>query len=64
MLDYIAPGMDPQEARTTAPRTFDGVEKAREECRDMSGTNLIENFWQDLRYGVRTEKSARSFTAW
>jgi hypothetical protein len=31
MLDYIATGMDPEEARTNALRAFGGVEKARED---------------------------------
>jgi putative ABC transport system permease protein len=61
MLDYIATGIDPEEARTAALRAFGGVEKAREECRDMRGTNLIENCWQDLRYGVRTLFKDRRF---
>src|SRR5882762_779137 len=61
IVDYIATGMDPEEARSTALRAFGGVEKAREECRDMRGTNLIENCWQDLRYAVRTLFKDRRF---
>jgi putative ABC transport system permease protein len=61
MLDYIATGMDPEEARNNALRAFGGVEKAREECRDMRGTNLIEDCWRDLRYGVRTLFKDRRF---
>jgi len=63
ILDYIAMGMDPHEARTTALRAFGGMEKVKEECRDMRGTNLIENCWQDLRYGVRTLVKDRRFTS-
>jgi putative ABC transport system permease protein len=61
MLDYVATGMDPEEARTSARRAFGGFEKTREECRDMRGTNLIEDCWQDLRYGVRTLFKDRRF---
>jgi putative ABC transport system permease protein len=61
MLDYIAAGINPQEARTSAARSFGGVEKAKEECRDMRGINLIESSWQDLRYGVRTLFKDRRF---
>ena len=61
MLDLIAAGMDPQEARTAALRSFGGVAKTQEECRDMRGTNLIESCWQDLRYGARTLFKDRRF---
>jgi putative ABC transport system permease protein len=61
MLDYIAAGMSPEAARTAAMRSFGGVEKTREECRDMRGTNLLENFWRDLHYGIRTLFKDRRF---
>jgi putative ABC transport system permease protein len=51
--DYIAAGMRPREAREAALRDFGRMEQTKEECRDMRGTRWIENFWQDLRYGVR-----------
>ena len=59
--DYIAAGMSPREARETAMRNFGRVEQTKEECRDMRGTQWIENFWQDLRYGVRTLFKDRRF---
>jgi putative ABC transport system permease protein len=61
MLDYIETGMDPEEARSAALRAFGGFDKFREECRDMRGTNLIENCWQDLRYAARTLFKDRRF---
>jgi putative ABC transport system permease protein len=62
IADLIAEGMDPVQARTAALRAFGGVEKLREECHDMRGTSLIENSWQDLRYGVRTLFKDRRFS--
>lgn len=59
--DYIAAGMSPREAREKALRDFGRVEQTKEECRDMRGTNLIESFWQDLRYGVRVLFKDRRF---
>jgi predicted permease len=47
-------GMAPEEARHAALRTFGGITTFQEECRDMHRANLIENFWQDLRYSLRT----------
>jgi putative ABC transport system permease protein len=60
--DLVAGGMNPAQARTAALRTFGGVAKLREECQDMRGTSLIENCWQDLRYGVRTLFKDRRFS--
>lgn len=46
-------GMSPEEARAAALRAFGGVERAKEECREARGVRLIEDLWQDLRYGLR-----------
>ncbi|HKS83772.1 MAG TPA: ABC transporter permease, partial [Candidatus Acidoferrales bacterium] len=55
-------GMDPLTARTAALRSFGGVEKMKEECRDMRGAHWLENFRHDLRYGIRTLFKDRRFT--
>ncbi|HEX8650240.1 MAG TPA: ABC transporter permease [Pyrinomonadaceae bacterium] len=49
----VTGGMTPEEARLAALRSFGGVEQAKEQCRDARGVRLIEDLWQDLRYGVR-----------
>ncbi len=46
-------GMDQDEARYAALRSFGGIEQSKEECRDARNVRLIEEFWQDLRYGLR-----------
>src|SRR5215475_15266268 len=51
--ESIAKGMAPEEARYAALRAMDGVERRKEECRDMRGVNFVENLAQDLRYGAR-----------
>jgi hypothetical protein len=46
-------GMSPEEARVAALREFGGMDLAREECRDARGVRILEDSWQDLRYGAR-----------
>ncbi len=52
--EHIARGMTPEEARYAALRAMGGVERRKEECRDMRHVRWIENLAQDLRYALRT----------
>lgn len=47
-------GMNPEEARRQAHRSFGGVERVKEEVRDERGTRLLEDLLRDLRYAGRT----------
>jgi predicted permease len=51
--EYVAKGMAPEEARYTALRELGRMEQIKEECRDMRRVHYIENFLQDIRYGLR-----------
>ncbi|MCI0351208.1 MAG: ABC transporter permease [Acidobacteriales bacterium] len=46
-------GMNREEARLTALRSFGGVERFKEECRDVKRNRPLEMLWQDVSYGVR-----------
>src|SRR2546429_533783 len=61
--EYVAKGMAPKEARRRARLDLGGAEKVKEECRDARRVNWIQDFVQDLHYGVRTLRKSRSFTA-
>jgi len=60
--EYIAGGMDPQEARHAAFRSLGGVEQVKEECREAGKMNLIENFVRDMRLGLRMLRRSPGFT--
>ena len=49
----VAAGQTTEEARYAALRSFGGVERVKEQCRDTRKLRLVEVLWQDVRYGVR-----------
>src|SRR6266849_504696 len=59
--DLRAAGLSEDEARRKVRHEFGGLEQIKEHCRDARGTRWIEDFWQDVRYGMRTLVHARGF---
>src|SRR5580704_4043526 len=51
--DLVGSGSSREEAWRRARIEFGGVERAKEECREARGANLLESIAQDLRYGLR-----------
>ncbi|HXI94077.1 MAG TPA: permease prefix domain 1-containing protein, partial [Blastocatellia bacterium] len=51
--ENVRRGMSLPEARREALVRFGGVEKFKEECRDVRGAPLAESLLQDVRYGAR-----------
>ena len=46
-------GMSPEEARYAAQRAFGNTTLIREQARETWGWSPLEQFWQDVRYGLR-----------
>src|SRR5437879_5421434 len=61
--EYVAKGIAPEEARRKALLDIGGIPKCREECRDARRVNWIQDFVQDLRFGLRLLSKNPGFTA-
>jgi len=59
----IARGATPADARRAALRAIEGLEQRKEECRDMRGTQYIEQFLRDIRYAWRSLLASPGFAA-
>src|SRR5438132_9657271 len=61
--EKVGRGVTPEQARYAALRELGGVEQIKEQCRDMRRVSYLEDFFQDLRYGLRMLGKNPGFTA-
>src|SRR5436190_18642294 len=61
--EYVAQGMTPEEAHRRARLDLGGIEQTKEKCRDARRVNWIQDFVQDLHFGLRMLCKSPVFTA-
>src|SRR5262249_19825113 len=60
--ENVRRGMDPGEARQAALRSFGGVERVKEECRDVKRNRPLETLGPRARFGARVLGRNPGFT--
>src|SRR5690349_6638690 len=58
---FVAEGMNREEARHAALRSFGRLQQIKEECREMRKVNFLENVGQDMRFGFRMMRRSPGF---
>ena len=59
--ELVEEGLSPEEARVAALKSFGGVLRTKERCRDARGLRLLEDFVLDLRFGIRNLAGSPGF---
>ena len=59
---YISSGISPVEARRRANLEFGGIERFKEECRDVRAETRVHEFLYDLRYAWRSLRKDLRFS--
>ena len=60
--EYLARGMNAEEARRAALLSLGGVEQVKEQCRETRRVALIENFLRDVHFGFRMLRRSPGFS--
>ena len=59
---YVSSGLTAEAARTAALRDMDGLERRKDECRDLRHVSFVDDLRHDVRYTLRTLAKSPTFT--
>jgi predicted permease len=62
IMENLERGMSPEDARSSALRTLGRIPLIVEQCHETRGVSIVENFLQDLRYGLRQMRRSPGFS--
>src|SRR5438445_6794789 len=62
MEDNMRLGMTPDQARREAILKLGGIEQTKQVCRDQRALPLLESFFHDLRFALRSLRKSPGFT--
>src|SRR5579871_6040010 len=60
---YVRSGLSEDESRRRALIALGGMEPTRQQTRESRGIGMIEQFYRDFQYGLRSLGKNRGFTA-
>ena len=63
IADKVAAGLSEEQARREAHLEFGGVERVKEDVRDVRWETHLDNFLRDLRFAFRALRKSPTFTA-
>jgi putative ABC transport system permease protein len=61
IADYVAAGISREEARRRASLEFGGLDRVKEEVRDVRWETYLDNLFRDFRYALRNLSKDRRF---